>query len=323
MKHFFTYPSALLLGVALLASPDADAQQFSKRKQYNSVGVSLNAMNYFGDLVPEPDFTSLRFGATRPNVSLTFTRRFYPRISGRFALAYGRISGDDSKSGNSTDPEKKFRYNRNMNFRNDIFEASGVVIVDIIENRNNYLKRPDFVPYVFAGLAAFHHNPQGQVKAASEGGNPAGLTPGQFVDLQPLGTEGQRIAGGSGVYSKNQFAIPFGGGVRYRINRNFDAAFEIGWRKTFTDYLDDVSKTYVGGENGGPVDLGSAAANYFSGARTVNGSGITRDVTSREFASFNAPGEKRGTGNKTDWYIQTGLSLNYILTPRIKNPKFR
>lgn len=321
MKHYLTYPSALLLGFALLASPKADAQQFSKRKQYNSVGVSLNAMNYFGDLAPKLSFASLRAGATRPNIGLSITRRFYPRISGRFALAYGRISGDDSKSGNSSDPDRQFRYNRNMNFRNDIFEASGVVIVDLIENRNNYLKRPDFVPYVFAGLAVFHHNPQGEVKAAGDGGDPGSLGVGTFIELQPLGTEGQRASGGKGIYSKTQISIPFGGGVRYRINRNFDASLEIGFRKTFTDYLDDVGGRYTT-----PDNLSTDAARYFGGYNQsgTSGGGITRSFDGPFVGFKNPAGGLRGeAANKTDWYIVTGVSLNYILTPRIKNPKFR
>jgi hypothetical protein len=292
MKHIFTYPTALLLGLALLATPEADAQQFSKRKQYNSVGFSLNAMNYFGDVTPEPDFTSFRFASTRPNVGISFTRRFYPRISGRVALNYGRIVGDDAKAASAADPDGRFRYYRNANFRNDILEASGVIIVDLIENRNNYLKRPDFVPYVFAGVAGFYHSPQGQDAS------------GTFIDLQPLKTEGQDEG-----YSKTQFAIPFGGGVRYRINRNFDASLEIGWRKTFTDYIDDVGGTYA------PFDkLVTAEQQYF-------GRGISRP---EKTPGFDNPGVQRGDlKGKTDWYITTGLSLNYILTPRIKNPKFR
>lgn len=318
MKQFFTYSSALVLGLALLASPEAEAQQFSKRKQYNSVGFSLNAMNYFGDLVPQPNFASFRAGATRPNVAISITRRFYPRISGRLALGYGRISGDDNKSANPQDPDARFRYHRNMNFRNDLLEASGVVLVDLIENRNNYLKRPDFVPYVFAGLAGFYHNPKGEVKAGASAAY-ASLKVGTFYELQPLGTEGQK-SNGKGAYSKYQVAIPFGGGVRYRINRNFDAGLEIGWRKTFTDYLDDVSDKYVDFSNTPQGALKTDAARYFGG-------GITR-TDDGSFPGFNTPGAQRGNegGNgksRTDWYVQTGLSLNYILTPRIKNPKFR
>ena len=295
MKNIFTYSTAFVLGLALVATPDADAQQFSKRKQYNSVGFSLNAMNYFGDIVPVTNFTSLRFGATRVGAGVSITRRFYPRLSGRFGVSYGRISGDDALAADPSDPNAKFRYNRNFAFRNDILEASAVAIVDLIENRNNYLKRPDFVPYVFAGVAGFYHNPKGLYKD------------GTYIDLQPLMTEGQTTA-----YSKTQFAIPFGGGIRYRINRNFDASLEIGWRKTFTDYLDDVGGKFA------PLDKvsGTPAQLYFA-------NGITKSQTG-EFAQFTSPTSQRGdSGNKTDWYIVTGVTLNYILTPRIKNPKFR
>ena len=304
MKNIFTYSTAFVLGLALVATPDADAQQFSKRKQYNSVGFSLNAMNYFGDIVPVTNFTSLRLGATRVGAGISITRRFYPRLSGRFGLSYGRISGDDSQAADPNGPDSKFRYNRNFSFRNDILEASAVAIVDLIENRNNYLKRPDFVPYVFAGVAGIYTNPKGLV-----GKNNEGLTEGTYLPLSDLKTEGQANA-----YGHTQFVIPFGGGIRYRINRNFDASLEIGWRKTFTDYLDDV-----GGKYADVNKLSPGSQRYF-------GNGITRSITEKngQFPNFTDPSSQRGdSGNKTDWYIVTGVTLNYILTPRIKNPKFR
>ncbi len=292
MRHIFTYSTALLVGLVLLGSSRADAQQFSKRKQYNSVGFSLNAMNYFGDLAPQTNFASFRFNNTRPNVGLTLTRRFYPRVSGRLSLSYGRITGDDATAANAGDQNAKYRFNRNANFQNDIQELAAVVIIDLIENRNNFLKRPDFVPYVFAGVGGFHHNPQGR------------RADGTYVDLEPLATEGHG-------YSRFQFSLPFGAGVRYRINRNFDASFEFGIRKTFTGFLDDVNGTYAG-------NLAPGDATYFGGTNPQTS--ITKSNTG-EFSGF-APGAKRGQ-NKTDWYTVTGLSLNYILTPRIKNPKFR
>ncbi|WP_426058757.1 DUF6089 family protein [Hymenobacter sp. B1770] len=307
MKNIFTYSTAFVLGLALVATPEANAQQFSKRKQYNSVGFSLNALNYFGDVTPTTSFASLRFGATRVGAGVSITRRFYPRLSGRFGLAYGRITGDDALAADESGPDSRFRHNRNMSFRNDIVEASAVAVFDLIENRNNYLKRPDFVPYVFAGVAGFYHNPKGLV-----GPNNLGLNQGQYIALADLKTEGQASA-----YSKFQASIPFGGGIRYRINRNFDASLEIGWRKTFTDYIDDV-----GGKYAGEAALtGSNAQRYF-------GNDITRSISlsnaSGEFPGFTNRGEARGdVGNKTDWYIVTGVTLNYILTPRIKNPKFR
>jgi len=312
MKNIFTYSSAFVLGLALVATPDADAQQFSKRKQYNSVGFSLNAMNYFGDVTPVTSFTSLRLGATRAGAGVSITRRFYPRLSGRLGLSYGRITGDDSQAADPASPDARFRYNRNMSFRNDLLEVSAVAIVDLIENRNNYLKRPDFVPYVFFGVAGFYNNPQGLYKD------------GTYVDLRPLKTEGQGSA-----YSSTQFSIPFGGGIRYRINRNFDANLEIGWRKTFTDYIDDV-----GGKYAPAASLVTPQQAYFGGGNPIasngagglfaDGGGITR-ARSGEYAGFDLPGvaQRGDKSNNTDWYIVTGITLNYILTPRIKNPKFR
>ena len=301
MKNIFTYSTAFVLGLALVASPEADAQQFSKRKQYNSVGFSIGAVNYFGDVTPVTNFTSFRPGATRLGAGVSITRRFYPRLSGRFGLNYGRVTGSDELSTDGvSDPNARFRRNRNFTFRNDIFEASAVAIVDLIENRNNYLKRPDFVPYIFGGIAGFYNNPQGL------------YSDGSYVDLQPLKTEGQADA-----YSKYQLSIPFGGGIRYRINRNFDASLEVGFRKTFTDYIDDVGGKYakISAISATPQQL------YF-------GNGITKSQVG-EFAGFTGQNDPTNTaqrgdsGNKTDWYVVTGVTLNYILTPRIKNPKFR
>ncbi|OGX87193.1 DUF6089 family protein [Hymenobacter glacialis] len=306
MKNIFTYSTAVVLGLALVATPDADAQQFSKRKQYNSVGFSVNAVNYFGDVTPVTNFTSLRLGATRVGAGVSLTRRFYPRLSGRFGLSYGRISGDDKLAADPNDSDAKFRYNRNFAFRNDIVEASAVAIFDLIENRNNYLKRPDFVPYVFAGVAGFYHNPKGLVGPDA----PTSLTEGEYVSLAELRTENQVSA-----YSKTQFSIPFGGGIRYRINRNFDASLEIGWRKTFFDYLDDV-----GGKYALDSELSSGAQKYFGRDITRSQTGDFTNFLSKDANNRTARGDN---GNRTDWYIVTGVTLNYILTPRIKNPKFR
>ncbi|NVO84842.1 DUF6089 family protein [Hymenobacter terrestris] len=293
MKQFFALTAAPLLALTMLAS-EADAQQFSKRKQYNTVGVSLNAMNYFGDITPKPSIPSFRAGATRPNIGLNLTHRFTPRISARASLSYGRITGDDAKAADQNDGDAKYRYNRNMNFRNDIFELAGVGIFDLVENRNNYIKRPDFVPYLFGGVGVIRHNPKGENQT------------GNIVALQPLRTEGQ-----SSGYSLTQFVIPFGAGARYKLNKSFDIGLELGFRKTFTDYLDDVSTNYVADRS----LLGSDDAKYF-------GWDVTRELAGTYTEAQQANGQ-RGKSNEKDWYTTLGVSVNYILAPRVRNPKFR
>jgi len=306
MTKFFTYSTVALAALILLGSTtQASAQMFSKRKEYTSIGVSLNAMNYFGDLNPNVNFASFNIRDTRPNLGLSITHRFFPRVSGRFALAYGRITATDKDNANKNDEDARFRYTRNASFYNDIYEASAVAIVDLFENRNNYLKRPDFVPYVFGGVAGFYHSPKAN--------NQSGVA----VDLQALKTEGVD-------YSKLQLAIPLGFGVRYRINRSLDASFEIGFRKTFTGYLDDVSKSYV------DLKGASADAQYLGGYNPATNGTTRGGITNPElpisagfkYSTDPSKPAKRGQG-KTDLYVVTGFSINYILRPKIKNPKFR
>lgn len=298
MKNFCSI--ALLAAIMLgFASTDAEAQRFNRRRAYNTVSLQLNAMNYFGDIVPEADFTSLRLKSTRPNIGVTYAHRFTPRISVRGGLAWGRITGDDQKSASPNEADNLPRFQRNLSFRNDIKELSVVATFDLFENRGTYLKRPDFSPYAFAGVAVFAHNPKAELN-------------GSFIALQPLGTEGQYASNRTNSidgeaypdpYSKIQIAIPFGLGVKYKLDKNWDLGFEIGWRKTFTDYLDDVSTDYAN-----PADLTEPNAQV---------------MANRSIGGAHLPGEQRGDTTDKDWYIVSGLNLNYILPTNIKSPKFR
>ena len=109
MKNIFTYSTAFVLGLALVATPEADAQQFSKRKQYNSVGFSLNAMNYFGDVTPDDQLYQLALRCYPPGC----WRFHHPPLLSRvfragLALSYGRISGDDALAADQNDPNAQF-----------------------------------------------------------------------------------------------------------------------------------------------------------------------------------------------------------------------
>jgi hypothetical protein len=124
-----------------------------------------------------------------------------------------------------------------------------------------------------------------------------------------------------------QIAIPFGLGVRYKIDRYWDLSLEVGWRKTFTDYLDDVSTSYAskanilagGGENPTAAALLSDRS-AGSGFNTLpDPSGTPYDIV----RGYGRDGQQRGEVSDDDWYITTGLTINYILTPRIRSPKFR
>ena len=311
MRNFGCVALIALL-MLTLASTDADAQRFSRRKAYKSFGFHLNAMNYFGDIVPESDFTSLRFKSTRPNIGVSYTRRFTPRISVRGMFAWGRITGDDLKSAAVNEADNVPRYIRNLKFRNDIKELSAVATFDLFENRGTYLKRPDFSPYGFLGVAVFAHNPKAEYR-------------GTFVALQPLGTEGQNLpkdetADPAAIYpdpyARVQIAIPFGLGVKYKLDKNWDLGFEIGWRKTFTDYLDDVSGYYAD-----PTAL--AANNPLSAVLADRSNEGPYEQAFGNQVGWGAYGDQRGDRTDKDWYIVAGFNLTYIMPQRGKSPKFR
>lgn len=324
-------------------APHGHKWVWTKRKEYISTGVSLNAMNYFGDIVPRPNFLSADIRATRPNISAFVAKRFYPNLTGRFMISYGRIMGADSITASPTNSHDVFRYIRNAHFRNDIFEATAVAQYDLIpETKINqvYYKRPkQIIPYVNVGLGVFYHNPKAKVPEQFGG---------DWIALQQLGTEGQGrsnpLTGETygKFYSKVQVCMPVGFGFRKRISERFDIAFEMMWRFTLTDYLDDVSKSYLnkgvfskdedGGlawamhdrslENGRLQRLREKYANgemaYLPSIRFTPNVG---DPNYRFYQTLDGfgndffPDNIRGNVRDRDVYISTGIHLIYIIPP--------
>lgn len=315
-----------------IASFRGKKSHFGKEKVYNSLGISLNALNYYGDLSPTPKRVSTDLGFTRPAIGVSFTHRFGPRYQLQAAFTYGGIRGADTESADQGDTENGiFRYNRNLSFRNRIKELSVVAQIDLWENQATYISRVKWTPYVYAGIAVFHHNPQAQAPEFDAAGNPTGRG-GQWVDLQPLGTEGQfadllpgDVNHGVKPYKRIQPSIPFGIGARFRINEVMDIAGEFGFRYTFTDYLDDVSGNYV--------DLGvfdntlARAMSYRSNeVATPNQTYIGRDgQTYNVLAGYGSehPENLRGNNSNRDVYMVTTVRLTYILGKTFHRAKFR
>ena len=305
------FVTALVL--ASLKTTFSEAQIFTKRDRYTTFGLSATAANYFGDLTPGPSIFSTDPELTRFSVGAFAVRRFYPRLSGRLAFTFGRITGDDGISASSLESEDAGRWQRNLSFRNDIKELSAVLLYDLSANYRDYKKRANVTPYFLFGVAVFHHRP----KAFYDGGRMAE----GWYDLQPLQTEGRS-------YSKIQLSIPFGGGLKFKISQQMDLGLEFGLRKTFTDYLDDVSTEFA---DKGDLNSSNGEASWILSDRSI------------ELAAFEQPAMVTGSdgnqypvawgisnaglirGDKTDhdWYVFSGFTLTYVLDPARKTPKFR
>ncbi len=208
-----------ILTIELLSALTGLAQRY---KPSQEIGVFLGGSYYIGDLNPMGHFNQF----TKPAGGIVFRYNFNPRLSARGNVLFGAIEGDDSFSNSPA------QLQRNLHFKSNISELSGQLEFNFLDYEIGNEKH-GFSPYIFGGLAGFHFNPQ-----ASYNGN--------WVDLQPLGTEGQGLPGAASKrkYKLTQLSLPFGVGIKANLAKNIGVSVEWGMRKTFTDYLHDVSTTY-------------------------------------------------------------------------------
>ena len=217
----------LLLVLAVLFSSLSSNAQFNWGHNYFEVGLGGGIMNYSGELTSSIfDYKHFHFGGAlfmRYNVGKFF--------SFRGQLALGSISGNDADS-----PDIRNQI-RNLSFNSHLFEGSVIVEANLMGFHPRGHQKM-FSPYIFVGIAVFNYNPYTTHFDPN--------LDAQEVFLQALHTEGQ----GSSTftnrpsYSTTQVSIPMGVGFKYAINSNISMGFEIGFRPTFTDYIDDVGQTY-------------------------------------------------------------------------------
>ncbi|NIJ51109.1 DUF6089 family protein [Dyadobacter arcticus] len=314
----------------LLTNTDSQAQSRGIFVPYSTVGAGIGTSSYFGDFAPYRRPFSSIFYMMRWSAGGNYTRHFTPRLAARASFTYARIAGDDYISNRSSKYESNVFYARNLHFRNDLKEFSIQGIFKLTPDNRSYDRRPQFGTYVFAGIALTAHNP----KALDS-------LKGDWVKLQPLGTEGQGNEGYAKPYSLVQFAIPIGIGVRYKINSRFDVSAELGFRKTFTDYLDDAHGNYADPALFADDPLALALSNRSTNQLAVR-KGADRTESLKKFlvvnysletndplaalptTGFAAPGTARGNSpTYTDNYLFGMIHINYMLPSQIKCPPLK
>lgn len=247
---------------------------FTAFGQYHEFGAMFSTSYYVGDIAPK-DFYPQRF---EPGGGLVYRYNTSDRVALKVSALYNRLYAHDKNADNT------WQRNRNLHFRASIFELSTQIEINFLTYEIGDRRRPSS-PYLFAGLSIFRFNPQAEYND-------------RWVDLQPLGTEGQGMRNGDDRYSLTQLSIPFGVGFKFNIAHNFAGALEWGMRKTFTDYLDDVSTVYVDNvlleqENGPLAALMADRSYYPNGPEGTN------------------TGMQRGDGSRSDWYVFAGVMLTY------------
>ena len=299
---------------------------------YSTVGFGLGTSNYYGDFAPYRRPIASTFKMMRWSVAGNYTRHFTPRLAARASFTYARIAGDDYIMNRDSKHESNIFYARNLHFRNDLKEFSVQGIFKLTPDNRSYDRRPQFGAYLFAGIALTAHNPK-----ALDSLN------GSWVKLQPLGTEGQGNEGYKDKYSLVTFAIPVGIGVRYKINSRFDISAELGFRKTFTDYLDDAHGAYADPALFANDPLALTMSNR-SQERIAVRKGADRTESLKKFVQvnyvganpdgdpyaeminqgFGRPGSDRGNSpTLKDNYLIGQIQIHYILPTQIKCPPLR
>lgn len=295
----------VVLLVVLLPSL-ASAQRYKQRwKSYRTeVHFGAGVTNFLGELGGADQegtdyFKDLEISETNLAISAGFRYRLSQVFSLNNTLTYGRVTGDDALT------KEFFRNYRNLNFRSDIVEASSTVEVALIKEQVGARYRLkgirgargfELSAYAFAGLGLFYFNPKGEYR-------------GEWVNLAELNTEGQGLTDTRKDYSRIQLAIPVGIGFKYGIDRRWSVGLQYGIRKTFTDYIDDVSKTY-----------------YSPSALTSSGGSLAAEMADKsdnEFPYITAVGEQRGDPRDKDSYMFAIFSISYKLrTGRSGFPMF-
>jgi len=249
--------------------------QMNEYVQEGEFGITAGVAHYFGDL-------NHRGRVNRPKIAIGgFVRKQFGnyssvRLSGHFA----KLGYSDIYSSNEYD------LRRNLSFNTNIFEIA-------LQGDFNFFKfnptDPNyaFTPYATIGVGIFNYNPYAYYK-------------NQKVYLRPLHTEGQTFYENRKEYGSMALCFPIGFGVKYAINDRMNISFEISHRFTTTDYLDDVSKTYVGADKfpstGGEKSL----------------AGILQDRSFEVGTPIGIEGRQRGFSKQKDQYTiaEVGISFN-------------
>ena len=273
LARFFKY---LLITLSFLCSYKVDAQ-------YNELGFMIGASNYKGELsrhIINTDFL-------HPAVGIFYRHNWDRRWSWKMEINYGRISGDDAKA------SSPFEIDRNLSFYSNILEISPQIEFNFLPFEIGRVDYP-FTPYLFTGISVFQFNPKAELD-------------GNVYELQPLGTEGQGT-NGTNPYKRVQIAIPIGGGIKIAVG-NIGIGIEVGARRTYSDYLDDVSTLYP--------DMNSLLAANGPIAVSLSDRSLSQFDTSASVT--NAFLKQRGNSTDKDWYLFAGITFFWRLSSTLND----
>jgi hypothetical protein len=275
MKYLF------IAGLVILSSLRSSGQSESTVLS-GEIGIMAGASQYFGDLNPD-----MHFNTPKPAVGVFFREQIGNYIAARAQAMFTQLGYSDVYN-----TQNEFEHRRNLSFNTNIWELT------LLGDFNFFKFIPGeadhrYTPFISLGFGIFSYDPYAYYQ-------------GQKVYLRPLGTEGQGSAAfpNRKPYGTMAFCIPLGIGFKYNINPHINWGFEITYRFTTTDYIDDVSTTYAGINNFPTLPNGTPSISAALQDRSTE-TGTT---------PIGTEGKQRGYANQNDSYLIATLTLSFNLT---------
>ncbi len=255
------------------------SQACKAQEPNNSTTLSIftGVMNYQGDLNP----SSFTFKHSHFSAGVIVRKPLGRWFAIRAGALTGKIEAADRWNRDYLKP-------RNLHFTSTITEASAALEITLLDIETNR-----FTPFMYGGLAVFHFNPWTTDNNAVK------------TYLKPLSTEGQGLPQypKQQPYKLVQIAFAFGGGLKFAVSERVNIGLEMSQRKTFTDYMDDLSSNYVDKDVLLQAKGTRAVALAYRGDELPGGNPL-----------YPGHGEQRGTPSEMDWYYYTGLTVEIKLS---------
>lgn len=264
---------------ALLSNSSLNAQ--NEITQEGEFGFGVGASHYFGDLNTRSRLNRAKLAGT-----IFFRKNLGNYIAVRLGATFAQLGYSDQYNTHNT-----YMYSRNLSFNTKVWELT-------VQGDFNFFRfmpgdpQYSFTPYITLGAGLFNYDPYAYLK-------------GEKVILRPLGTEGQ----GSSLYpDRKQYnsmaiCIPFGAGIKYSFNERINIGFEVLHRFTNTDYLDDVSKTYV--------DPAVFPLNPVDGS--ISNAQLLHDRSYELGEPIGIPNRQRGNSKQKDQFVTAMIHLTFNL----------
>lgn len=271
--------SALLSSCIIFSSASHIAAQ-DAIVQEGEFGIGIGAAHYFGDIN-----TRAWLNRPKPAATIFFRKNFGNYIAARIGASFAQLGYSDKYNSHN-----EYMYRRNLSFNSNVWELT-------LQGDFNFFRfmpgepQYNFTPYLTLGAGIFSYDPYA-------------FLGGEKIFLRQLGTEGQ----GSSLYPERKqystmgISFPIGAGIKYSINERINISFEVLHRFTNTDYLDDVSTTYVDPLAFPPNADGSVSQAF-----------LLSDRSYERGEPIGIPGRQRGNSKQKDQFVTAMFHITFNL----------